>query len=113
MDKASEAILALNPVSFRYKSHKDTTPQFGLIAEEVAEATQTLAGTRRKRRDLHCALRCRERDAAQRVSEGAPKKAEQDRKIKNKQTMIADQKNEIEAVIVHAKEQDANPPKSE
>jgi hypothetical protein len=30
MDKASESILALRPVSFRHKVHKDITPQFGL-----------------------------------------------------------------------------------
>ena len=32
---------------------------------------------------------------------------EQDRKIKGQETTIADLKNEIEAVIAHAKEQDA------
>jgi hypothetical protein len=37
MDKTSEAILALKPVTFSYKSDKTGTPQFGLIAEEVAE----------------------------------------------------------------------------
>jgi hypothetical protein len=42
MDKASESILALKPVSFRYKAHKDTTPQFGLIAEEVADVNPNL-----------------------------------------------------------------------
>jgi hypothetical protein len=42
MDKASESILALKPVSFRYKVHKGTTPQFGLIAEEVAEVNPDL-----------------------------------------------------------------------
>jgi hypothetical protein len=36
MDRASEAILALKPVTFRYKNQQDTTPQFGLIAEDVA-----------------------------------------------------------------------------
>jgi len=36
MDKASEAILALKPVMFHYKSDTKGTPQFGLIAEEVA-----------------------------------------------------------------------------
>ena len=36
MDKTSEAILALKPVTFCYKSDKTNTPQFGLIAEEVA-----------------------------------------------------------------------------
>ena len=40
--EASESILALKPVSFRYKVHKDATPQFGLIAEEVAEVNPNL-----------------------------------------------------------------------
>ena len=37
MDKASEAVLALEPVTFRYKSEfdPDGAPQFGLIAEQV------------------------------------------------------------------------------
>ena len=37
MDKASEAILALKPVTFRYKKEldPDSTPQFGLVAEDV------------------------------------------------------------------------------
>jgi hypothetical protein len=42
IDKASESILGLKPVSFRYKVHKDTTPQFGLIAEEVAQVNPDL-----------------------------------------------------------------------
>jgi hypothetical protein len=42
MDKASETILALKPVTFHYKSDKRDTPQFGLIAEEVAEANPDL-----------------------------------------------------------------------
>jgi hypothetical protein len=36
MDKASEAILALKPVTFHYRSDAKNTPCFGLIAEEVA-----------------------------------------------------------------------------
>jgi hypothetical protein len=37
MDKSSEAILALQPVTFRYKQELDPdgTPQFGLMAERV------------------------------------------------------------------------------
>jgi hypothetical protein len=42
MDKASEAILGLKPVTFQYKSDGTATPQFGLIAEEVAEANPDL-----------------------------------------------------------------------
>jgi hypothetical protein len=42
MDYASEAILALKPVTFEYKSDKTNTPQFGLIAEQVAEVNPDL-----------------------------------------------------------------------
>src|SRR5207253_9664225 len=44
MDKASEAILALKPVSFRYKHEVDPegTPQFGLVAEEVEKVNPAL-----------------------------------------------------------------------
>jgi uncharacterized coiled-coil protein SlyX len=42
MDGASEAILALKPVTFHYKSDTKDTPQFGLIAEEVAEVNPDL-----------------------------------------------------------------------
>ena len=42
MERASEAILALKPVTFHYKSDSKETPQFGLIAEEVAKVNPAL-----------------------------------------------------------------------
>ena len=42
MDQTSEAILALKPVTFQYKSDTKGTPQFGLIAEEVADVNPDL-----------------------------------------------------------------------
>jgi hypothetical protein len=42
MDKASEAIMALKPVTFHYKSDASDTPQFGLIAEDVAAVNPDL-----------------------------------------------------------------------
>jgi hypothetical protein len=44
MDKVSEAILALKPVTFRYKEEldPDKIPQFGLVAEEVAKVNPDL-----------------------------------------------------------------------
>jgi len=44
MDKASEAILALKPVTFRYKEEldPDKIPQFGLVAEEVEKVNPDL-----------------------------------------------------------------------
>jgi len=44
MDKASEGILALKPVTFRYKHELDPEgiPQFGLVAEEVEKVNPAL-----------------------------------------------------------------------
>ncbi len=44
MNKASEAILALKPVTFRYKKALDPEgiPQFGLVAEEVEKVNPDL-----------------------------------------------------------------------
>jgi len=44
MDKASEAILGLQPVTFRYKQEldPDRIPQFGLVAEEVEKVNPDL-----------------------------------------------------------------------
>jgi Chaperone of endosialidase len=42
MDKASEAIFSLRPVTFHYKNDETNTAQFGLIAEEVAKVNPAL-----------------------------------------------------------------------
>src|SRR4030095_3880985 len=44
MDTASEAILALKPVTFRYKKEMDAdhVPQFGLVAEDVEKVNPDL-----------------------------------------------------------------------
>jgi uncharacterized coiled-coil protein SlyX len=44
MDKASEALLALKPVTFRYKEEIDPEgiPQFGLVAEDVEKVNPEL-----------------------------------------------------------------------
>ena len=44
MDKASEAILDMKPVTFRYKHEIDPkgVPQFGLVAEEVEKVNPAL-----------------------------------------------------------------------
>ena len=44
MDKASEALLSLKPVTFRYKKELDPKgiPQFGLVAEEVEKINPNL-----------------------------------------------------------------------
>jgi len=52
MSKASEAVLALKPVTFHYKTDKTDTPQFGLIAEEVAKVNPDLV-VRDKNGEIH------------------------------------------------------------
>ena len=42
MEKSSEGMLKLKPVTFRYKNDAEHTPQFGLIAEEVANVNPDL-----------------------------------------------------------------------
>jgi methyl-accepting chemotaxis protein len=42
IDNASDAILALKPVSFRYNNDSTDTPWFGLIAEDVAQVNENL-----------------------------------------------------------------------
>jgi uncharacterized coiled-coil protein SlyX len=42
MNKTSEGILDLKPVTFHYKGDATNTPQFGLIAEEVAQVNPNL-----------------------------------------------------------------------
>jgi septal ring factor EnvC (AmiA/AmiB activator) len=54
MDKTSEAILALKPVTFHYKKEIDRKgiPQFGLVAEEVEKVNPDLV-TRDAKGDLY------------------------------------------------------------
>jgi hypothetical protein len=48
MDKTSESLLALKPVTFQYKNDSKGIPQFGLIAEEVAKVNPSLVVHDRK-----------------------------------------------------------------
>ena len=73
MDKASEAILSLRPVTFRYKRELDpkAMPQFGLVAEQVAKVDPDLVARDAAWQAFHCPLRRSKRDVAQRVSQRA------------------------------------------
>ena len=42
MNESSEAILALKPATFHYKNDSKRTPQFGLVAEQVAKVNPDL-----------------------------------------------------------------------
>ena len=73
MDKASEALFALKPVSFRYKQEIDParSPDFGLIAEDVATVNPALVA-RRGGQNRYRSLSSGLRDVAQRVPQRTP-----------------------------------------
>jgi hypothetical protein len=64
---ASEALLALKPVSFRYEKEIDPagTPQLGLVAEEVEKVNPDLAVRDKEGKPLQRALRPGECHAAE------------------------------------------------
>ena len=107
MDKASDAILALNPVTFHYKSDNTGTPQFGLIAEQVAEVNPNLVVRDKKgeiytvRYDAVNAMLLNEFLKEHRKLE------EQDRKVREEETTITQLKNEMETVVARLKEHDS------
>ena len=65
--KASEAILSLQPVTFRYKHELDprSHPQFGLVAEQVGRSIPDLVVRDEQGKPYTRALRSGQRDAAQ------------------------------------------------
>ena len=75
MDKASEAILALKPVTFHYKNDMTRYLNSVLVAEDVAEVNPDLVVRDENGKTLHRPLRGGERDVAQRV----PQRTQEDR----------------------------------
>jgi hypothetical protein len=107
MDKASEAILALKPVTFHYKSDNTKRPEFGLIAEQVAGVNPDLVV-----RDENGEIYTVRYDAvnAMLLNEFLKehgKVEEQDRRIREQEATITRLTKQIESVVAHSKEQDA------
>jgi hypothetical protein len=107
MDSASDSILALKPVTFHYKSQKDAKPQFGLIAEEVAEVNPDLVV-----RDENGEIYTVRYDAVNAMLLNEFLKEhnaflEEQRKVQEQAATIARLEKEIQTVVAHSKEQDA------
>ena len=86
MDKASEALFSLKPVSFRYKKEIDpaSRSQFGLVAEDVEKVNPRFGYSRRKKARLYTVrYDAGERDVAKRVPQGASQRTS------NRQATIA------------------------
>jgi trimeric autotransporter adhesin len=95
MDKASEAILALKPVTFRYKKEIDAegTPQFGLVAEDVEKVNPELV-----LREADGKVYTVRYEAVNAMLLNEFLKAH--RKIEEQGSMIAQQQRQIEALTV-------------
>jgi hypothetical protein len=104
MDQTSEAILELKPVTFHYKD-QDTekaanTPQFGLIAEDVAEVNPALVV-----RDADGKPFTVRYDAVNAMLLNEFLK--EHRKVEELQSAMAQQRNEMGALVARLNEQEA------
>jgi septal ring factor EnvC (AmiA/AmiB activator) len=104
MDKTSEAILALKPVTFQYKSDENGTPQFGLIAEEVAAVNPDLV-TRDKQGEIYTVRY----DAvnAMLLNEFLKEHRKVEQQRRDFEAALAQQQKQIEALTATVKEQAA------
>jgi Chaperone of endosialidase len=100
MNETSEAILALKPVTFHYKNDNTGTPQFGLIAEEVAEANPDLV-----MRDDHGEIYTVRYEAVNAMLLNEFLK--EHRKVQELEANDSEQQREIKALVATVKEQAA------
>jgi hypothetical protein len=118
MEKASESILALTPVTFHYKNQDtkkaENTPQFGLIAEDVAEVNPDLVVRDADgkpftvRYDAVNAMLLNEfLKAHKKVEEQQTNITQLNSKMANRAAIIAQQQKGMEALTAQLKEQAA------
>jgi Chaperone of endosialidase len=107
MDKASETIHALKPVTFHYKSDNTHTPQFGLIAEEVARVNPDLV-VRNENAEIYTVRH--EAVNAMLLNEflkAHRKMEEQSREVEQQKVTINELRKAMESVVGRLKEQDS------
>jgi hypothetical protein len=102
MDKASEAILALKPVTFRYKKELDPdgAPQFGLVAEEVEKVNAALVA-----RDADGKVYTVRYEAVNAMLLNEFLK--EHRKVQDQEAIIAELKKQMKTVVARLKDHDS------
>jgi len=100
MDKASEAILALKPVTFHYKKELDPEgiPQFGLVAEDVAKVNADLVARDAQGKVFTVRYEAVNAMLLNEFLKEHRKVQEQDRKLERPEATIAKQQKQIEAL---------------
>jgi len=109
MDKASEAILALKPVTFRYKKEIDEagTPQFGLVAEEVEKVDRDLVSHDADGKAYTVRYEAVNAMLLNEFLKEHRRVQEQAREIQQQKATISELKNGMETVVARLKEQDS------
>ena len=109
MEKASEAVLALRPVTFRYKPEVDPerAPQFGLVAEEVEKINPALVTRDAQGKVFTVRYEAVNAMLLNEFLKEHRKVEKQSRKIQEQEATIAQLKKEIKTVVAHLEEQDS------
>ena len=100
MDKASEVILALKPVTFKYNYDVKNTPCFGLVAEDVAEVDRDLVVLDKEGRPKTVRY---EQVNAMLLNEFL----KEHKKVEEQQASISQLKGEMQTMVAQLKEQAA------
>jgi hypothetical protein len=97
MDKASEAVFALNPVTFRYKKDIDPQgiPQFGLVAEDVEKVNPDLVVLDKERKPYSVRY---DQVNAMLLNEFLKEHRKVERLTKDFESKLAEQQKQIEAL---------------
>jgi hypothetical protein len=115
MDKASEAILSLQPVTFRYKKELDPDgiPQFGLVAEEVEKVNSDLVARDEQGKPYTVRYEAVNAMLLNEFLKEHRKGQEQDAMIAQLKSAVARQQEEIQALTARFEEQGPTDPKGE
>src|SRR6266550_1216072 len=107
MNKASEALFALKPVSFRYKQEIDParSPDFGLIAEDVATVNPDLVARDEEGNIVTVRYQAVNAMLLNEFLKEHKKVEEQQANIAELKSTVAQQKNDFQANVAHQQEQ--------
>ena len=109
MDKASELIFSLKPVTFRYKKAIDASgiPQFGLVAEDVAKVNPDLVVLDKEGKPYMVRYETVNAMLLNEFLKEHRKVQAQERKIREQEATIAELEKGFQSVVARLKEQDS------
>ena len=109
MNKTSEAILSLKPVTFRYKKEidADRCPQFGLVAEDVEKVNPDLVVHDAEGKAYTVRYDAVNAMLLNEFLKEHRKVQAQDRKIREQQATIAELKRGFQDLVAHVKEHES------